>query len=176
MGEYELKCIVSGVNGDKYCVRERGRSKEKEAVDLLAKVTEKGKKLVEHLITKYPDEDFAQRLKNNFNPDKISETLPTSTLTAFTVDKGVSMSLCLNKTKQNDKELIDENLLTFVFLHEICHIAYKSYGHTPEYWQLFQRILREAEKIDIYKPENYKEANKEYCGIQITDNPYYEVK
>jgi hypothetical protein len=41
---FQLKCIVSTVDGNKYCVRER--EKVKKAADLLATITEKCKKLV----------------------------------------------------------------------------------------------------------------------------------
>ena len=44
---FNLKCIVSTVDGTKYCIRERYQSKE--AVDLLAKVMVKCEKLVNHL-------------------------------------------------------------------------------------------------------------------------------
>ena len=50
---FQLKCIVSTVDGDKYCVRER--SNLQEASNLLANITVKMKKLVEFVDKKYPD-------------------------------------------------------------------------------------------------------------------------
>ena len=50
--DFQLKCIVSTIDGDKYCVRERCRIQE--AVDLLADVTEKCKSLVAYVGKKYP--------------------------------------------------------------------------------------------------------------------------
>ena len=44
---FQLKCIVSTIDGNKYCVRERENLQE--AADLLANVTEKCKKLVEYM-------------------------------------------------------------------------------------------------------------------------------
>ena len=43
----QLKCIVSTVDGNKYCVRDR--AKLQEAADLLAKITEKLKRLVKYM-------------------------------------------------------------------------------------------------------------------------------
>ena len=43
----DLKCVVSTVDGNKYCVRDRDEVNK--AADLLAKTTQKCKKLVEHL-------------------------------------------------------------------------------------------------------------------------------
>ena len=44
---FQLKCIVSEVDGNRYCVRER--SKLTLAADLLAKTSNKLKKVVSHL-------------------------------------------------------------------------------------------------------------------------------
>ena len=75
----------------------------------------------------------------------------------------------------SNSELIDENTLTFVALHELSHIATKSIGHTTEFWENFKFILKEAVKLGHYEPINYKEKPKEYCGMNITDNPYYDL-
>ena len=74
--DFDLKCIVSTVNGNEYCVRER--NKIQEAVDLLARVTEKCKELVNYVHDKFPDKENVQRLYKNFNPKKVMETLPAS--------------------------------------------------------------------------------------------------
>ena len=31
------------------------------------------------------------------------------------------------------------------------------------------------EEIEIYKPVDYKKNPKKYCGMTITDNPYYDL-
>ena len=63
----------------------------------------------------------------------------------------------------------------FVALHELSHIATKSIGHTTEFWENFKYLIQNAEKINIYKPINYKEKPEEYCGMTITDSPYYDL-
>ena len=63
----------------------------------------------------------------------------------------------------------------FVALHELSHIATKSIGHTQEFWNNFKFIIANAKKIGIYTPENYKSAPKMYCGLKITDNPYFDL-
>jgi hypothetical protein len=78
---FQLKCIVSKVDGNKYCVRER--AKLELAADLLATVTQKMKKVVQHMGDTYPDRDNVKRLVKNFRPEKVSETLPTSEYTAY---------------------------------------------------------------------------------------------
>ena len=84
--EFNLKCIISTKDGNKYCVRERER--EKEAADLLATVTGKCREFVDYMKTAEPNDPRVKKLVNGFNPKKISETLPTSELTAYSENKG----------------------------------------------------------------------------------------
>jgi hypothetical protein len=169
---FHLKCIISDVDGNKYCVRER--NKLKLAADKLANVNVKLKQLVKHVGKKYPDRANCKRLVSKFNPKKICETLPTSEYTAYSQNKGEKLAFCLN-TKKNGGKLIDLNTLTFVAIHELSHIASKSIGHNEEFWNNFKFLLEEAEIIGVYKPEDYKENPKNYCGMEITDNPYYDL-
>ena len=169
---FNLKCIISGVDGKKYCVRER--SKLELAADRLATVNTKMSKLVEHCYKTYPDRENIQRLKKGYNPKKIMETLPTSEFTAFSQNKGEKMAFCLNTEKEGN-QLIDPNTLMFVALHELSHIATKSIGHKDEFWQNFKFLLGEASKIGIYEQVDYKKKPARYCGTNINDNPYFDL-
>lgn len=169
---FNLKCIISDVDGNKYCVRER--AKLELAADLLANTTQKLRQLVAYLGEKYPNKENCKRLVENFNPTKVKEILPTSEYTAYSENKGEKLAFCTTTTKEGDK-LIDPNTLMFVALHEISHIATKSVGHTQEFWNNFKFILENAVKINIYKPVDYKEKPKNYCGMKITDNPIYDM-
>ncbi len=73
---FNLKCIVSTVDGNKYCVRER--EKINYAADLLATVTGKCKDMVQYMKEKHPEDPRVKKLVEGFNPKKINETLPTS--------------------------------------------------------------------------------------------------
>ncbi len=168
---FQLKCIISDVNGDTYCVRERKNIKQ--ASDLLAKTSNKMKELVEYTYKNYPDDERAQRLHKKFNPDKIVEILPTSEFTAYSENKGRKIAFCLNKKKDDDSSLIDENTLMFVAIHELSHIASISIGHTDEFWKNFKFLLEEAKNAGIYMPVDYSKNNQEYCSMNITDNPYF---
>ena len=168
---FNLKCINSTIDGNKYCVRER--SKITLAVDKLAIVTQKLKKLVSHLGDTYPERSNVKRLVSGFNPTKIVETLPSSEYTAYSENKGDKIAFCLD-TEKGSGNLIDDNTLTFVGIHEIAHIATESVGHTNEFWTNFKFLLQEASKIKIYTPEDYKKKNKKYCGMELTDNPYFD--
>jgi hypothetical protein len=170
--EFDLKCIVSQHDGNKYCVRER--SKIKDAADLLAKVTEKCQQLAKYVEQKYPDNDNVKRLCKGFKKTVIKETLPTSKYTAYSENKGEKIAFCLNKNKGNNDNLIDENTLTFVAIHEMSHIMTKSIGHKTEFWDNFQFLLENAKEAGIHKPVDYSKEPQEYCGMKITDNPYFD--
>ena len=169
---FQLKCILSNVDGKSYCVRER--NKLQLVADLLAEITQNMKKLVVYLGEKYPTRENVKRLVKNFNPRKISETLPTSKYTAYSENKGEKLAFCTTTTKTGNK-LIDKNTLMFVALHELSHIATKSIGHTTEFWQNFKFLIENAKNIGIYKPVDYKKDPKEYCGMTISDSPYYDL-
>jgi hypothetical protein len=168
---FHLKCIISNVDGNTYCVRER--SKLELAADKLAKVNQNMKSLVEHCKNNFDSEQRIKRLTEGFNPKKITETLPTSEFTAYSENKGEKIAFCLDTEKNNKGRLIDLNTLTFVAIHELSHVATKSIGHTPEFWANFKFLLQEAEKINIYKPVDYSKNPKKYCGMEINDNPYF---
>jgi hypothetical protein len=173
---FDLKCIVSEVDGNKYCVRER--SKIKKAADILAKVSQKCKKLVDHVHEKYQDKENVKRLKDGFNPKQIMEILPTSTYTAYSENKGEKVAFCLNKNSKGEHDndnIIDEHTLTFVAIHELSHIATESIGHKSEFWENFKFLLEEAKIADIHQPTDYKKTPQEYCGMKISDNPYYDA-
>lgn len=169
---YDLKCIIASSDGNRYCVRER--VKMELAANLLADVTQKMKDMVTYLKEKDPNDERTKQLVENFNPKKISETLPTSELTAFSENKGEKIAFCLNKSK-NGSKLIDINTLTFVALHELTHVGTKSVGHGQEFWQNFKWILQNAKQAGIYSPVDYKKYPEEYCGMKINDNPYYDL-
>ena len=169
---YNLTCVISDVDGEKYCVRER--TKLHLAADLLAEVTQTCKTLVKELKKKYPNNENVQRLCKNFNPTKICETLPTSEHTAYSENKGEKIAFCLNTTKDGNK-LIDINTLTFVALHELSHVMTESQGHKRVFWENFKFLLQEAVELKLYAPIDYKKNPQPYCGMDINDNPFYDM-
>jgi predicted metal-dependent hydrolase len=139
---FQLKCIVSDVNGKKYCVRER--EKIEDAADRLAEVNERLIKLVDYCIKTYPSDERCKRLVKRFNPDKIVEILPTSEYTAYSENKGEKIAFCLDVKKEETSNLIDLNTLTYVAIHELSHVCTVSIGHTPEFWENYKFLLVNA--------------------------------
>ncbi len=168
---FNLKCVIATKNGKTYCVRDTPNLKK--SANLLATVSTRMNKLVKYTYSRYPNKEEIQRLYQNFKPDKIVETLPTSEYTAYSENKGQKLALCLRKNKQQYK-LIDINTLTFVAIHELSHLMTKSIGHEDDFWNNFKFLLKCAVEIGIYNPVDYSNEPQSYCGMEIDDNPYYD--
>jgi hypothetical protein len=108
------------------------------------------KKLVKYVGSNHASNPAVKRLVENFNPDKISETLPTSEHTAYSENKGEKMAFCLNEDKQGTR-LIDLSTLTFVAIHELAHLMTESIGHKEEFWDNFKFLLKNAKESGIYE-------------------------
>jgi predicted metal-dependent hydrolase len=159
---------VSTFDNRKYLVR--NLDDKQEAANLLAKIRKNLEDLCEDLKKVYPDHSGVGRLIEKFNPNSISETSKNSKYTSYSVNKGEKIVLCL-RARDDTENLVDENTLMFVSIHEIAHIMTKSVGHKQEFWKNFKFLLKHAISIGLYKHEDYNNNPKKYCGIMITDTP-----
>jgi hypothetical protein len=166
-----MRLIIASKDGNRYCVRER--QKLELAANLLAEVTQKMKDMVAHMKTSHPEDPRTIRLVEGFNPKKISETLPTSELTAYSENKGEKIAFCLNTTKTGDT-LIDENTLTFVAIHELSHTMSESIGHKEEFWSNFKFLLENAVRCHVYTAVDYAKHPISYCGMTVNESPLYK--
>jgi hypothetical protein len=170
---FQLKCIIADANSKKYCVRER--EKLQEAASLLADVSDRLETLVRNMSRDAPDDPLVQRIAQKFDARKIKEILPTSEYTAYSENKGEKLALCLNEVKEDaESKLIDRNTLMYVAMHELTHVGTVSVGHGKEFWQNFKTIIEYAVKYKLYEPVDYKKQNQLYCGMNLTDNPYFD--
>ena len=152
----------------------RDRNKLELAADKLAEVNKNLKSIVKYCCEKFPDNELVIRMKKGYNPKKIMETLPTSEYTAYSENKGEKLAFCLDTKKNSQGKLIDLNTLTYVAIHELSHISTLSIGHTPEFWKNFKFLLNVAKDINVYEPIDYKNNPQQYCGMTISDNPYFD--
>jgi len=164
----EVEYVTSSIDQKSYLVR--SLPDKQEAANLLSQIREKLEKFVEHLQKQFKDDDRVKQIKENFRSDKISEGSESTKYTSYSINKGEKIVLCI-RSKDEQKKLVDLNTMMFVVLHEIAHIGTKSIGHTPEFWDNFKWILKEAVNTGIYKSQDFNNKPVEYCGIQITDNP-----
>lgn len=171
---YAVVSVKSNVDGQIYKVRDM--QDKQAAADLLARVRLRMKKLYLHLESAYPDKPQVQQLLQNFRPDaeRLLESTPDEEHTSFSVNKGQKVHLCLRQRQGGNENLVDENIMVFVALHEMAHMITKSIGHEPEFWNNFGWLLREAEKTGVYQYQDFKAQPVSYCGVQITDQPKYD--
>ena len=172
---YNLKCVISNVNGKTYCVRDR--EKLHKAVDLFAKVSEKCTQLVVYVGKNHPANTDVKRLVENYDANTFCETLPTSEFTAYSENKGDKIAMCLNRKSKEDTEdyMINLHTLTFVAIHELAHIMTIQENHPIQFWENFKFLIANAKDAGIHFPTDYSKQPQEYCGMIINDNPYYDM-
>jgi hypothetical protein len=141
-----------------------------DAANMLADISDRLTKLVEHVVKNDHDRDGVRQLKRNFNSRNIIENSPGGQYTAYSVNKGEQLALCLRDAK--DDTFIELNLVIFVAIHEIAHVMTDEVGHTPKFWDNMKYLLEEGYKINIYVPEDYSKTPKTYCGLEINSSPY----
>jgi hypothetical protein len=172
--QYPLVHVKSTVDGKFYRVRDM-RDKQ-QAADLLAKVRLRMKKLYVHLASTFPDKPQVKRLLQRFeaNPERLLEATPDAEHTSYSVNKGESVHLCLRQRQGADENLVNENVMVFVSLHEMAHMITDSVGHEPEFWNNFGWLLKQAENLGVYQYQDFKAHPVRYCGTNITDQPRYD--
>ena len=101
---------------------------------------------------------------------RISENdklLPDKNYTSFNENKGQRIVLCLRDVKT--LQLHNSNLVMYVALHELAHMACPEYGHTPLFVEIFKYILITAIELNIYQKQDFQSSPQTYCGITIRE-------
>jgi len=166
------KIIFDNKTGSKIVIYNENNEKEKE--ELLKDIINNIYILRQHMIDNIDEfkeyRDYINLLKNNLTPLRttIYETDPLSEFTSYSVNKGEELSLCL--TSKKTKELHNKNLLMYVVIHELAHMACPEIGHGPLFKKIFKKLLEESIKINIYNYEDYNNNPIEYCGMTLNSN------
>lgn len=155
----------SNIDGRKYLVRKLTDAQA--AADKLAELNVKIKKIIDKCLT-IKDKPDVERLKR-YNPDTLSETIPGSKYSSYSVNKGEKIAMCL---RHKGNIFMEWNTIIFVAIHEIAHIMTVEEQHPPIFWSNMKFILEQAEEIGLYVPVNYNESPESYCGQMITSTPY----
>ncbi len=171
-GSYDMAHVESSVDKQKYLVR--NLPDKQDAADRLARTRAKLLRLMKDLKQTHPDKPFVAQLLRNFDadPSRFSESTPDASYTSYSVNKGEKVYMCLRQRNAKE-ELVDENIITFVALHELAHCGTSEVGHTPLFWNNFAWVLKRAEEMKIYEYTDFSAHPVEYCGIHITDQPTY---
>jgi len=174
--QFPLVNVKSNEDGRSYRVRDM--PDKQQAADLLARVRRKISNLYNTLREKFPDKPQIKQWIQNFQPsaERFRESTPDAEHTSYSVNKGEKIHLCLRQREGQNETLVDENVMTFVALHEMGHVITPSLGHGPDFWNNFGWLLKQAEAQGIYKYQDFKAHPVSYCGLNITDSPAYDPK
>jgi hypothetical protein len=172
-GGYPMVSVKSSIDNQTYNVRDM--PDKQQAADMMAKIRLKMKKLKIHLEASFPDKPQVLLLKKNFDAEahRLGEATPDDEFTSYSVNKGESVHFCLRQREGENESLVQENIITFVAIHEMGHIITKTIGHGPDFWNNFGWLLQESERIGIYTHQNFAAHPVSYCGMKITDEPTY---
>lgn len=171
--KYPMSMVKSKVDDQYYLVR--NLPDKQQAADSLAHVRTKILRLIKYLKQSHMDKPFVKQMVTKFDcsSERFTESTPDAQYTSYSVNKGEKIYMCLRQRNQRE-ELVDENIILFVALHEMSHVGTVSIGHTPEFWNNFSWLLKQAEKLKIYQYTDFAAQPVEYCGIHITDSPTYK--
>ena len=164
--------VESYYDGNQYLVQ-NSIHKEESAV-LLSKLIERMRYLRDYLKEnkeKYPDmKEYIDLLNRNFSDYRtnIYEGDGENNLTSYSVNKGEELVFCLHSKKQN--KLHDINLLMYVAIHELSHIACPEIGHGSLFKKIFNFLTTVSIEIKIYNKINFNLSPQEYCGMMLTSS------
>ncbi len=184
-GEKE-SVLCSNNDGQCYKISSEFHNPE-HAVDELTRINQFNADFIRYLRNKYlwnksgneTMRKITQQLINNYNPDVLKENNPDSTLnTSYVLEKGKSVAFCLREKDTGYNNIEDQQMLNFVNLHEISHLAmsYHDPNHGDEFWKTFKILLQEATEAGLYNPINWGKTPKKYCGLLVNYNPLYDKK
>lgn len=168
----EFTYTISPIDNKSYMVHDV--DDKKDASELLSIVKDKIRVLREHFansdnVREYDSfrpyiKQFCERSKEI----ELYENIPDGKNTSFTVNKGEEMALCLRSIRT--KNLHDINLIMYVVLHELSHIACPQEHHTPLFKEIFKFFIVTAANLGLYRITDYENFPEEYCGIPINES------
>lgn len=146
----------------------------KESANALAKINERVYILIKYLQTNHPNHDVTKILEKNYSSNVLRETIPETQYTSYTENKS-TISMCL-RSRDDKKKLYDINLLMYIVLHELAHfcnynfIGFPIVGHGEEFKKIFKFLVENSINANVYMYEDYRVANKNYCGLNLHTN------
>lgn len=166
-----LKLTTSDVDGKMYWVRDL--DDKQSAANMLAKIKYDIETLKNYLvknIDKYPNMyPHIKQLNRKLKYTRFSESTPESMYTSYSVNKGEQIVFCLRSKYYRDK-LHKLNLVMYVAIHELAHVACPEYGHTKLFKKIFAFLTKIAIEQNIYSRIPFDENPTEYCGLTIGDS------
>ena len=183
-----LNTITECSNNDGNCYKISADFSSKtyqQAANELARINEYNANFITYLRNKYlwvnnsneKMKAITLKLIENYNPDVLRENNPNNiNNTSYVLEKGKVVAFCLREKESGNDNFEDPEMLIFVNLHEISHLAMSFHDpqHGDEFWETFKLIINEAIAAGMYEPKNWANNPKKYCGLRVDYNPYYD--
>lgn len=173
----KMTYIKSDIDNKFYLVRDL--YDKQIACNMLASIKNNIIILINYLKTnkndKYKDYKInIERLEERIYDVNISENPNKNKDTSYSINKGEELVLCL-RSKNNPDTFHNNNLIFYVVLHEISHIASPFYepefkGHGPQFKRVFGFLTGVAIELNLYNKIDFNKKPEEYCGMYITDS------
>jgi len=162
--------VRSPLDNGEYLVQ--NLDQKEEATYILSLMHQKINMLREHFLTvkdsSYaPYQSYITQFCDRIKGIKLYENAPDGKYTSFTINKGDEMGLCLRSRKTG--LLHDQNLITYVVLHELSHVACPEQDHTELFKKIFIFMIGTAAKMNIYVIQDYQLNPQEYCGMTLDE-------
>ena len=169
LGKNELLMVESSIDNNDYLVN--NTEDKQQIADLLAMIKKNIFILKNYLvnnINKYKDyAEYINLLDTRLSHVIIKENTEDNNYTSYSINKGEEIVFCVRS--KIDNKIHDLNLIMYVALHEISHVACPEVGHTELFKKIFRFLLTTGIEVGIYKYFDYSQNAKEYCGIYINE-------
>jgi len=166
-----LKYVRSDIDDREYLVRDQ--PDKQQAANMLARIRSNIIKINDYLVSnidKYPEmADYIKQLDQKLKYTEYSESTEDSTYTSYSVNKGEQLVFCL-RSRRIPSKMHDINLIMYVTLHEMSHVACPEYGHGDLFKKIFGFITQVAIDQGFYKRIPFDKDPTEYCGLIISDS------
>lgn len=163
--------IKSKIDDKYYLVRDL--ADKQDVADTLAIIRKNIEVLTRYMIKDKSSKfgTYIEHLNEKLDKVIITENIKDFYYTSFSVNKGERLVFCMRSRKGgsvNKKHNI--NLMMYVVLHEISHIACPEYNHGELFKEIFKYVTESAIKLGLYTPIDFKAQPTEYCGMTITES------
>lgn len=184
VGHRDMIYVKSDIDDSKYMVR--NQKDKKKAANFLAKLKANIFLITDYLFEKINNPETANipkyiefrpyiiQLKNKIKNVELKESTSNSVYTSYTVNKGEQIIFCIRSKSisslMKEDNIHEFNLVMYVLLHEISHVACPEYDHTPLFKKIFRFICQEAIDVGLYEKIDFVNTPKEYCGMGINES------
>lgn len=170
---YNVTYVKSDIDNENYLVRDL--NDKQQASNLLATIKKNIMTLTNYLYEHKDDpkyleyKPYIEQLNQRITNVVVLESAGDGVYTSYSVNKGEQIVFCLRSRKIKN-QLHKLNLIMYVVIHEMAHVACPEYGHTDLFKKIFAFMTKVAIDIGIYEKIDFGKDPTEYCGLLLTDS------